>query len=148
MNVSLHIELGFRPWVPNEKSELDEVLNAWDKPLSGVLSVAGQQFAFHCLVGEVEPLGLWGYISTEDVHDPTDLQSARWILSLREGEMIQLAATWEDEIIATGYAYRSGNQTHLLGVSLESTRDIEAASAFWRAWSDVTARLETAAQPS
>lgn len=143
MNQFLPIELGFRPWFPNEKSELDEVLHEWDKPLSGVLSVTGQQFAFHCLTGEVESLGLWGYVSMEAVHDPSDLQSARWMLS--QGE-IQLAATLEDEIIATGFAYHSGIEPHLLGVNLDSTRDIEAASAFWRAWSDVVARLEAAPQ--
>ncbi len=68
---------GHSPWQPSPSTQLVEVYNRHDRPLSGLLQQGGHHYIFWCIYGHLTDQNIWGYslLEESDVAALTDDES-------------------------------------------------------------------------
>lgn len=103
------IEMGATPWHPSPAVEDREILERYDRPLTGIFQAGDVSYLYQCLVGRTADWSAWAYspLSSEEVRqlvdETSDFEEA--LLSvLDDRSFLVVAATDEDGIVAVDVA--------------------------------------------
>jgi hypothetical protein len=131
MSDAITVQIGAEPWSPSVDSEVVEVLDAYDRPLLGIVQQHGANYLFRCLFGEIERFNIWAYTIVADweqdlLKDASDDEEFdERLATFVEGRAVVLAAAWDDQVVANV----DGNSFHEAAERLAELEELQSDAA-------------------